>query len=132
MFSADISRCFEENVPLVLYAADQPYTAYTNISFTSSNWSEDQVRQLTDNGLYLISQDSDRLAEDWTTCLACAAISKSLGRLSIDSPDVCKKCWDRYCWDGTENDADPSFLSPYLILNETLGFEQWNATVFDP
>lgn len=114
----------------MLYAADQPYTAYTNISFTSSAWTENQVRLLTDNGLHLISQDSNRLAENWTTCLACAAISKSLSRLGMSDPEACQRCWNRYCWDGTEVDADPSFLSPYLILNDTLGFDEWNSTIF--
>lgn len=107
-----------------------PYTAYTNITF-SIDLNITQVRALTDNGLALISQDSNRLAEDWTSCLACASIRSSLKRVGMDEPDVCGKCWDRYCWNGQENETEPlNFLEPALILNPGLGYEEWNSTVF--
>jgi lysophospholipase len=123
-------RCWEPEVPIVLYAADFPYTAYTNLSFIVTSVTNPQVTDLSNNGLALFSQDSNRLAEGWTQCIACAAIDRSLGRLGWARPEACENCFKKHCWDGTVEDSQPSFLEPALVLNLTLSWGEWNATVF--
>lgn len=110
----------------MLYVADFPWSSYTNISFTQTGLSTSQVIDLTSNGLPLISQNAD---EEWTTCVACMAIYRSLQRSEIVMPQTCEKCVKRYCWDGSENDAQPGFLDPVLVLTGQ-GYEEWNRTVF--
>ena len=122
-------RCKEPEVPLVLYAADFPYSSYTNLSSNVDYLSPFQVIDLTSNALQLISQDSDRLRADWTSCLACGAIYRSLQRMNWAIPEVCEKCMDEYCWDGAVSDSEPGFLSPTLVL-DSLSWGEWNATVF--
>ena len=122
--------CYDPTVPLVLYAADYPYSAYTNISFTATNLTQTQVTMLTDNGLSLISQANNTLAADWSTCLACASVQRSMERMGWSMPDICYTCQKRYCWGGTVDDASPSFLEPGLALRPGLSWVDWNATVF--
>jgi hypothetical protein len=83
----------------VLYAADFPYTAYTNLSFIVTSVTNSQVTDLSSNGLALFSQDSNRLADGWTQCIACAAVDRSLSRVGWSRPEACEKCFKKYCWD---------------------------------
>lgn len=121
--------CNEPGVPLILYAADYPYTTYTNTSDLASGFSASQLTQLTDNGLPLLSQDANRLREGWTQCIACAAIDRSLSRVSMKRPEACERCFEKYCWDGkTVNETQPSFVGPFLVLNQSVPWVDWNAT----
>jgi lysophospholipase len=114
----------------VLYAADFPYTAYTNLSFIVTSVTNSQVTDLSSNGLALFSQDSNRLADGWTQCIACAAVDRSLSRVGWSRPEACEKGFKKYCWDGTVDDRQPSFLEPALVLDPSLTWAEWNATVF--
>lgn len=123
--------CNEPEAPLILYAADYPYTAYTNISFTASGLTTSQITQLTDNALPLISQDGGRLREGWPTCVACGSIWRSLERLGWEKPEACKKCMEKYCWQGETDESQPGFLDPELVLNPGVSWAQWNGTIFN-
>lgn len=84
-----------------------------------------------DNGLPLISQDANRLRPNWTECIACAAIYRSLQRMEWTIPEICSSCFSDYCYDGeTVDESQPGFLSPSLVLDPTTDWESWNATLF--
>ena len=118
------------DTPLLLYAADYPYSSYGNISaLTGSSRSPEQVTMLTDNGLPLISQQGFR--KNWNECLACGAVYRSLQRMGHEMPARCKQCMADYCWNGTEVDTQPSYLDPSLALSPNVSFAQWNATIYN-
>ncbi|KAL7422107.1 hypothetical protein Q5752_002750 [Cryptotrichosporon argae] len=123
--------CNEPAVPLILYAADFPYSAYTNISFSVSALSGAQVTALTANGLALLSQNASALAPGWTACIACAVVERSLARARLARPAACDTCFAEHCWNGTVVEAAPAFLEPSLVLDPALSFDVWNATVFN-
>ncbi|KAG8863876.1 hypothetical protein FRB97_005185, partial [Tulasnella sp. 331] len=81
--------CNEPEVPLILFLADFPYTAYTNISSFESPITNDQLEQLTSNALSLVTQVNNTLRHDWSTCIACGAVHKSLKRLGMTEPASC-------------------------------------------
>ncbi|KAG8845363.1 hypothetical protein FRB96_002521 [Tulasnella sp. 330] len=122
--------CNEPEVPLILFLADFPYTAYTNISSFESPITNDQLEQLTSNALSLVTQVNNTLRHDWSTCIACGAVHKSLKRLGMTEPASCSQCWKEYCWQGNLDQSQPGFLEPSLVLNSTLSWAEWNATVF--
>jgi len=123
--------CNEPDVPLLLYVADYPYSSFNNISFISSGFSPRQQQILFGNALTTISQNNNNLTANWTTCVACGAILRSLQRLDITVPDACQTCFEQHCWQGNTVDAQPSFPDPgSLLTNDSMTFEIWNQTVF--
>ena len=40
----------------------------------------------------------------------------------------CQHCFDRYCWDGTEDDGVPEVVDLSLALDPKYGFPEWNKT----
>ncbi|KAG9011896.1 hypothetical protein FRB94_007332 [Tulasnella sp. JGI-2019a] len=99
--------CNEPEVPLLLY-----------------------LEMITSNALHLISQDNNRLAANWTYCIACGVVLRSMQMMDMKLPEICDGCFGNHCWHGQTNNSAPSFLDPTLVLNSTLGFEEWNATAF--
>ncbi|KAG8845364.1 hypothetical protein FRB96_002522 [Tulasnella sp. 330] len=121
--------CNEPDVPLILFLADFPYTAYTNISGLQSTITNNQVELLTLNSLSLVTQANNTLRSDWSTCIACGALQRSLKRSGMAEPESCSQCWKEYCWQGNLDQSQPGFLEPSLVLNSTLSWAEWNATV---
>lgn len=122
--------CNEPNVPLLLYVADYPYTQYTNISFQASGLSNSQIRLIQGNAFAAITQNSNQLRSNWSSCLACGAVYRSLQRMNMSIPATCQQCMTDYCWQGEEDNSQPSFLSPPLLLNQSVSWSQWNASFF--
>ncbi len=83
------------------------------------------------NALSTISQDSDRLTANWTSCLACGTVLRSLQKLNMDVPEFCNSCFEDHCWQGNSASSPPSFLAPSALLtNPDITFEIWNQTIF--
>lgn len=119
------------DTPLVLYVADAPYTSYTNISLVLDQVSDNQLDLVFQNAFVSMTQDSNKLAANWSTCIACGAIQKSVLRMQVQLPEVCRTCFQDHCWQGDEDDSEPGFLAPFPKLNQTLTWAEWNATVWN-
>lgn len=116
--------------PLVLYVADYPYSAYTNISFQAQGLSTRQVSLIQQNALVALTQNNNGLRANWSSCLGCASVYRSLQRMNTTIPSTCQQCMKDYCWQGDVDNSSPSFLQPSLALNSTLSYSQWNSSVF--
>ncbi|KAI0698289.1 FabD/lysophospholipase-like protein [Cytidiella melzeri] len=127
--------CFEKNVPLVLYAADAPYTEYSNLTaITTTDPTPEQRVRLWNNTLALYSQPiklNASLTSDFPTCIACGSILRSLQRLNMTIPDVCNTCFQEHCWDGTVDNSQPGFLAPALLYDPQMTFKEWNASFYN-
>ncbi|EIM88993.1 FabD/lysophospholipase-like protein [Stereum hirsutum FP-91666 SS1] len=124
--------CYEEDVPLVLYAADAPYTEYSNIT-ALGDLDSTQYTRLWNNSISLYSQIDSPNANattDWPTCIACGAIYRSLQRLNATIPEVCGACFEEHCWGGEVDDSQPGFLAPAPLLNPSLTFAEWNTSFY--
>jgi len=122
--------CNEPNVPLILFVADFPYTSFNNFSFLEA-FPPAQEEIIMSNALSTISQDSDRLTANWTSCLACGTVLRSLQKLNMDVPEFCNSCFKDHCWQGNSASSSPSFLEPSALLtNPDITFEIWNQTIF--
>ena len=40
---------------------------------------------------------------EWPACLACAVVDRARSRAWEKRSGVCVKCFERYCWNGTES-----------------------------
>jgi lysophospholipase len=49
-------------------------------------------------------------------------LSRSLGKTGTTVPDVCAKCFQKYCWDGTLNSTVPGNYNPtFKVEGVSLG-----------
>jgi lysophospholipase len=75
------------------------------------------------NGYAVATQGNGSLAPDWTACVGCAVISRSMARNGEQLPAACADCFRKYCWDGVSDERDsvynPSLRLADLALNET-------------
>ncbi|KAF7369653.1 Lysophospholipase [Mycena venus] len=121
--------CNEPDVPLLLYVADAPYSAYSNATtLVGTGPSEAQIQLLLQNTLDLVSQSNTT----WAQCIACGSILRSLERLGQAIPDHCKLCFESHCWQGEMATGTPPFVAPPLLLSPNTTFAEWNATTWQP
>lgn len=101
-------------------------------------FSDHQLNLTLDNAFNLATYGNGKLpggeGAGWSTCLACAAIKKSVARVGMQLPEVCSRCWSRFCWDGTEEKGTVNVtkafnLSP--VLTKNLTYAQWNSTIWN-
>lgn len=114
--------------PIVLYLANAPYSAYTNFSYGQTTTSREQMSEIFVNSFNQITQGNGTLDKEWTTCLGCAAIDRSLARIGMQRTDQCERCMSRHCWDGKYDNRKPGVIDPTLLLEPGLGFLEWNKT----
>jgi lysophospholipase len=114
------------DVPLVLYAADAPWSAFTNETFLNSAYDTFQLETIFNNTYNLYSYGNNTVDPEWSGCLACAFILRSLQRGNISVPEFCNGCWQRHCWNGTYNSTLPNnFFEPTLVLNSSLTYAEF-------
>ena len=118
-------------VPLVVYLPHSPYSFYSNYSTFGTQTFSDTTRNAIiqngynvatmANGTATASSDDEETenSEDWSTCVGCAIITRSLRRAGTDLPDACNRCFEQYCWDGTLEPEEPEAdYDPALQLEE--------------
>ncbi|MCJ1315673.1 hypothetical protein MMC15_000993 [Xylographa vitiligo] len=114
--------------PIVLYAANAPYSAYTNYSAAAQALGRDEVRAVFVNSLNLLTQGNGSLSADWVACLGCAAVERSLAKVGMRTTEQCAACFRNHCWDGVEDDGPTGVVDLPLALDPGLGFAVWNLT----
>ena len=117
------------DAPIVLYMANAPYSAYTNYTYTQSATSYSQFRDIMVNSFNEVTQANGTLDSDWSACLGCAAIDRSLANVGMQRTRQCEACMAKYCWDGTEDNTTATpIVDPSLVLQPDLGFVEWRKT----
>lgn len=123
----------DTQAPIIAWFGNAPYSSYSNISYFDNQMPASRVENLLNNTFNQITQGSGSLDAEWSACLACAAIDRSLA--NIDPPmqrtAQCQSCFDRYCWDGV---SSPEYdgtvdVDPTLMMNESVTYAESNATV---
>lgn len=119
-----------QGTPLVLYLPNSPWLGYTNFSFLTTSFTNNQLDLTLDNAFQLATYGNGAVDPDWPACLACAVVKASLERLDVDLPGQCRECFDRHCWDRRESDEEvtEADLDPRLRLRPGVTFEEWNRT----
>jgi lysophospholipase len=62
------------------------------------------------------TQGNGTLDSEWPACVGCAILSRSFDRTGTEVPEVCTRCFERYCWDGTINSTAPANYVPELKI----------------
>ncbi|KAH7027695.1 lysophospholipase-like protein [Microdochium trichocladiopsis] len=129
-FGCDVSEFRGGHVPpLIVYVPNAPYTINSNIStFQMSTEVEEKLR-IIQNGWNVATMGNDTVESDWTTCLSCAVLSRSLQRTGTTIPAACNTCFQRHCWNGTENEATPTAEPTFIIGDAAATANPQNAGV---
>lgn len=115
--------------PIVLYMTNTPYSWYSKFSGFASTMSYEEFDGILTNVFDFVTQANGTLDAEWPTCIACAAIERSLERVGMERADICERCFERYCWDGTEHQLPQDFVfDPGLVLDPGYGFVEWNKS----
>jgi lysophospholipase len=132
LFGCDINLTTTKSAdsPIVLYIANAPYSAYTNYTWTggAGAFDEGQFNEIFVNSFNQVTQGNGTLDSQWTTCLGCAVIERSLEKVGMQRSRQCEECFAEWCWDGTYDERTPVVLDPSLFMNPALPYVEWNAT----
>lgn len=94
------------NTPLIVYTANRPFTAWSNTSTFKLSYQEWEKRGMIQNGYGTATRLNGTLDKDWPACVGCAIIRREQERQGLEQSDQCKKCFEKYCWDGTIDDHE--------------------------
>lgn len=109
--------------PLIFYIPNAPYTTHSNVSTFDPAYPTSQRDAIIQNGLNAATQGNGTIDSEWATCVACAILSRTWWRANVTAPDDCNRCFDRYCWNGTTDDAAVNNFEPDYIIGD-----QFNAS----
>lgn len=102
--------------PLVFYIPNAPYSTLSNVSTFDPQYTIPERDAIIRNGLNAATQGNATVDKDWSRCVACAVLSRSWWKAGESAPSACQACFDRYCWDGKENNTaiqgeyEPAFI----------------------
>lgn len=97
--------------PLIVYIPNYPYTYASNVSTFDPSYNISQRNSIVENGYNVATMGNGSANATWPTCVGCAIISRSLERTKTAVPEVCRLCFEHFCWDGGLNSTNAS--TPY-------------------
>ncbi len=92
--------------PLIVYIPNSPYSFHSNISTFDPSYNTSERNAIVMNGHDAATMGNASGDATWPTCVGCAILSRSLERTNTRVPDVCKQCFQKFCWDGTVNSTN--------------------------
>lgn len=104
--------------PLIVYIPNAPYTTHSNVSTFDRKYSNAERDTIILNGYNVATMGNSTRDSNWSTCVGCAMLSRSLERTNTSIPSVCGKCFEQYCWNGTIDSRKPGTYEPRLLLEE--------------
>ncbi|KAE8362915.1 lysophospholipase catalytic domain-containing protein [Aspergillus caelatus] len=104
--------------PLVVYIPNYPYVTHSNVSTFDPAYDDIERDAIILNGYNVATMANSTRDKDWSACVGCAILSRSLERTRTPIPDICNRCFDRYCWDGKLDTKPSAGYYPDLFLSE--------------
>ena len=127
--SANLTTKGDLQAPIIAWFGNAPYSSYSNYSFFQSNVSIPRVEDIWVNSFNQMTQGNGTLDDEWPECLGCAAIDRSLSKLTppMKRTAQCEGCFARYCWDGVsvEETQSAELVDPALVLNTSESYADW-------
>ncbi len=107
--------------PLVVYLPNAPYVYQSNISTFTDTYNTTVRDAVLQNGYEVATMGNGTVDSTWPSCVGCAILSRSLERTKTKVPDVCVRCFQKFCWDGTINSTAPAPYEPPFKLAPVAG-----------
>ncbi|EEP77630.1 lysophospholipase [Uncinocarpus reesii 1704] len=104
--------------PLVVYIPNYPYSAFSNVSTFTMEYTDNERDGIIRNGYNVGTMGNATRQKDWPTCVGCAILSRSFERTGTSVPDACQQCFRNHCWDGTLNSTTPNTYAPNVSMSD--------------
>jgi lysophospholipase len=103
--------CNDTTTPVIVYIPNYPWSYYSNTSTFKLSYTNDEALGVLYNGRRAL--DLNGTISDWPTCLTCAFVDNAVTENGKRS-SVCQGCFDRFCWNGIDNQTAPAVYEPVL------------------
>ena len=110
--------------PLVVYLPNAPYSTFSNVTTFQLEYTTEERNAIIRNGYDVATMANATIDPQWPACLGCAILERSLRRTETPVPELCKQCFERYCWNGTVNETSPATYEPVQIMPVGSGGER--------
>lgn len=124
--NATLTTTGDSQSPILLYMTNAPYSWYSNFSGSSTSMSRAEFDGVLVNSFDPVTQGNSTLDSEWPACIACGAIDRSLERVGMERSEQCERCFEKYCWDGTEETIEGQLFDPSPALDPSYDFVAWN------
>lgn len=88
------------DIPLLVYTANRPFSYWSNTSTFQMKYETKERNAIIQNGFEVATRMNLTLDNEWKACVGCAIIRRQQERQGLEQSDQCKKCFEKYCWDG--------------------------------
>ncbi|KAI5297502.1 Lysophospholipase 1, partial [Ascosphaera atra] len=105
-----------KTTPLIVYLPNAPYSHYTNVSTFDLKYKDEERDAIITNGYNVATRGNNTEDSKWSQCVACAMLHRSFARTNTTVPDTCTSCYQKYCWDGKENNTSPASYYPSVMI----------------
>lgn len=105
------------HTPLIVYLPNSPYVYTSNTSTFQMEYNNTERDAMIQNGYDIVTQGNGTRDSEWPSCVGCAILSRSWNRTNTDVPEVCQKCFTKYCWDGKVDSKTPKPYFPEMVLD---------------
>lgn len=132
-FGCDSSNVTETH-PLIVYIPNYPYIYNSSTSTFRMTYNESERDAMIQNGWAVATQLNSTRDEEWPVCVGCAMLHRSFERTNTTIPEACEQCFDRYCWNGTIDEAepavyDPDFFGEAVDVSESAGLKLLSSSL---
>ncbi|CAK9437543.1 uncharacterized protein LODBEIA_P19210 [Lodderomyces beijingensis] len=118
------------DVPLLVYIANRPFSYYGNTSTFKMKYDNKERNSIIQNGFEVASRYNLTLDEEWPACVGCAIIRRTQERSGQEQSEQCKRCFQRYCWDGSldsTSEPDKVNFTDSGLTTQSEGLKKQNA-----
>lgn len=116
-FGCDSSNT-SSTTPLVVYIPNHPYVADSNVTTFDPSYENIERDAIILNGYDVATMANATQDENWPACVGCAILQRSMERTNTEIPEICRTCFDTYCWDGSVNSTRPNEFEPTYLLEK--------------
>lgn len=114
--------------PLIVYIPNHPYVAASNVTTFTPSYENTERDAIIENGYDVATMANATRDENWPACVGCAILQRSMERTNTEFPEICRSCFDTYCWDGTVNNTKPNEFEPTFLLDAIIAEDAASAT----
>lgn len=104
--------CNDTDTPVVVYVPSYPWSYYANTTTLTLEYDNSTAAAMVLDGMRSMTLNGS--VEEWPRCLACAMTDRAFAYTAQNRSEVCQGCFDRWCWDGTDNTTEPDSYEPVL------------------
>lgn len=104
--------CNDSSLPTVIYVPNYPWSAWSNTTTFTLEYSTEQAVAIVENGRRTL--DLNGTDSQWPTCLTCAFMDNAVMENGGTRSSECESCFSRYCWDGTDNTTVSAPYEPVI------------------